>query len=101
MAYFSIDIPGNSITCSMSEELQLMVCVFLQNWRKLNRSGGGPWPEQRGGHAACCLNYGQRFPQLLVTGGWDKQGRPLAEAWILDVERENWRKVRVRATLPL
>ena len=47
--------------------------VLLQHWIKLTKSGGGPWPEERSSHAACCLNYGQQFPQLLVTGGVDRQ----------------------------
>ena len=67
---------------------------FTQNWRKLNKSGDGLWPEERIHHAACCLNYGQQFPQLLVSGGLDKQNKPLADLWILDIERENWKKVR-------
>ena len=67
---------------------------FTQNWRKLNKSGDGPWPEERSRHAACCLNYGQQFPQLLVSGGLDRQGKPLAGLWNLDIEKENWRKVR-------
>ena len=73
-------------------------CVFLQNWSKLNKSGGGPWPEERESHAACCLNYGQQFPQLLVTGGWDRQGRSLADVWILDMHRGKWRKVKLKPT---
>ena len=71
----------------------VLLCIS-QNWRKLNKSGDGPWPEERGYHAACCLNYGQQFPQLLVSGGLDRQGKPLADLWILDIERGNWRKVR-------
>ena len=71
---------------------------ILQNWTKLNKSGGGPWPEKRTGHAAVCLNYGQQYPQLLVTGGLDRQGKPLADVWILDIERGSWRKVRLEYT---
>ena len=76
------------------------MCVYVfmmflpQNWRKLNKSGDGPWPEKRFYHAACCLNHGQKFPQLLVSGGLDRQRKPLADLWILDIERGNWRKVR-------
>jgi len=33
-------------------------------------------------------------PQLLVTGGWDRQGKVLGDAWILDVDSGRWRKVR-------
>ena len=68
--------------------------VLLQHWIKLTKSGGGPWPEERSSHAACCLNYGQQFPQLLVAGGVDRQGKPLSDVWILDIERGRWRKVR-------
>lgn len=68
---------------------------MLQNWTKLSASGGGPWPEERSRHAACCLNYGQRNPQLLVTAGEDSQRKTIADAWILDVERKSWKKVNV------
>ena len=68
---------------------------ILQNWTKLNKSGDGPWPEEMADHAAVCLNYGQQYPQLLVTGGLDRQDKPLADVWILDIERGNWRKVRL------
>ena len=73
----------------------LVINALLQNWSKLNRSGGGPWPEERAGHAACCLNYGQQFPQLLVTGGLDTQSRPLGDVWTLDLERGKWREVSI------
>ena len=70
------------------------VCHSLQHWTKLSKSGAGPWPEGRDSHAACCLNYGQQHPHLLVTGGADRQSKPLADVWILDIERGSWRKVR-------
>ena len=57
-------------------------------------SGGGSWLEGRSSHAACCLNTGQQFPQLLVTGGQDRLSRPLGDVWVLDIERGKWRKVR-------
>ena len=66
----------------------------LQHWTKLSKSGAGPWPEERDSHAACCLNYGQQHLQLLVTGGDNIQCKPLADVWILDIERGSWRKVR-------
>ena len=67
--------------------------IILQTWSKLSQSGGGSWPEERSDHAACCLNYGQQYPQLLVTGGRDRQNKPLSDAWVLDIERGQWRKV--------
>ena len=72
----------------------MLNCLSLQHWTKLNKSEGGPWPEERQFHAACCLNYGQQHPQLLVTGGWDRQDKAMGDAWILDVDSGKWRKVR-------
>ena len=40
----------------------LFVCILhhlSQEWTKLERQEGAPWPAERSGHAACCLNYGQ------------------------------------------
>ena len=34
-----------------------------------------------------------------MTGGVDRQNKPLGDAWILDIERGNWRKVRLNFTL--
>ena len=48
---------------------------------------------ERAGHAACCLNYGEGRPQLLVTGGWGKNYTTLQDAWILDVNSGRWRRV--------
>ena len=79
----------------------LNLCVplhhFIQHWTQLKQSGRGPWPEERSAHAACCLNYGQQYPQLLVHGGLilNRHNRPLEDVWILDVERGNWRKVKI------
>ena len=70
-------------------------CQYFQCWTKLNKSGGGPWPQDRSCHAAVCLNYGQRNPQLLISGGLDRQNKQLADVWILDVETGSWRMVRI------
>ena len=47
-------------------------CNFSQEWTKLEREEGAPWPVERDDHAACCLNYGDDEPVLLMTGGTDK-----------------------------
>jgi hypothetical protein len=89
-----------AVVCGGSNgEQRQMNDVFIidlstMKWSKLNKSGGGPWPVERSFHAACCLNYGQQFPQLLVTGGIDSRGQPLEGVWILDIDRGKWRKVR-------
>ena len=66
---------------------------FSQEWTKLEKPRGAPWPVERSGHAACCLNYGEEHPQLLVTGGVDNNGTTLQDAWILDVNSGRWREV--------
>lgn len=52
-----------------------------------------PWPVRRGNHAACCLNYGEDHPQLLVSGGLDNELKVLGDMWILDVNSRKWEKV--------
>ena len=64
-----------------------------QEWIKLERPRGATWPVERSAHAACCLNYGEDQPQLLVTGGVDKNGTTLQDAWILNVKSGRWRRV--------
>ncbi len=54
---------------------------------------GEPWPVERSGHAACCLNYGQDHPQLLVHGGLDNGSKTLGDMWILSVNSGNWTEV--------
>ena len=61
----------------------------------MTKTKGEPWPVERASHAACCLNYGEEFPQLLVTGGINGQRMPFTDMWILDIRRGNWRMVSV------
>ena len=49
----------------------------------------------REGHAACCLNFGDDHPQLLVTGGRGRNSKVLDDTWILDVHARTWRKVNL------
>lgn len=72
-----------------------ILCTYfgeLQHWTKVKKSGERPWPEVRCDHAACCLNYGQQHPQLLITGGYSNL-KTLGDAWILDVDSGRWKKV--------
>ena len=71
----------------------LVLWHLSQEWTKLERPEGTPCPVERAGHAACCLNYGEEYPQLLVTGGVDKNDTTLQDAWILDVKSGRWREV--------
>ena len=48
---------------------------------------------EKSGHAACCLNYGEEYPQLLATGGKDENDITLQDEWILDVKSGRWREV--------
>ena len=68
-------------------------CHFPQEWTKLERPLEAPWPVERYAHAACCLNYGEEYPQLLVTAGWSKNETILSDAWILDVNSGSWKTV--------
>ena len=74
----------------------MYVCVLWylsQEWTKLEKPGGASWPVERSAHAACCLNFGEEHPQLLVTGGVDKNGNTLQDAWVLDVNSGRWMEV--------
>ena len=74
-----------------------VICLkFVQNWSKQKKYGSESWPEKRAYHAACCLNFGEEFPQLLVTGGLSVHNKPLRDAWILDIEGRKWRQVRLK-----
>ena len=55
---------------------------------------GDPWPEERAGHAACCLNYNRNNPIVLVSGGLSMTNRVLRDLWILDVDYGKWKEVR-------
>ena len=53
------------------------------------------WPREREGHAACCLNYGEKHPKLLISGGMSYSTDDLnANMWILDVDKGKWTMVR-------
>ena len=85
-----------------SRKLIIVTCTILchlsQEWTKLKRLEGVIWPVERDSHAACCLNYGEEHPQLLVTGGLDNDGNTLSDAWILDVNSGRWSEVNDSTT---
>ncbi len=56
---------------------------------------GEPWPVGRSVHAACCLNYGQDHPQLLMYGGKDHNNKVLGDMWIFDVDTGKCTEVRM------
>ena len=94
---------------------------LYQHWTRISRPGerfshpvmkalspDGPFiePDERAFHAACCLNFGEENPQLLVSGGMNTLGDLYGElpvtdlqqtvdsSWILDVDKGEWREVR-------
>ena len=82
----------------------IYVCILshlLKEWTKLKRLEGASWPVERSGHAACCLNYGEEHPQLLVSGGVDENNVTLDDVWILDVKSGSWRPREVSGDLHL
>ena len=54
---------------------------------------GEPWPVETSLHAACCLNYGQDQPQLLVHGGQGNNVNVLGDTLILDINTGKWTEV--------
>lgn len=59
---------------------------------------GVPSPVGRSAHAACCLNYGEDHPQLLVSGGVvfnSHQHDTLSDLWLLDLDSAKWKEVSV------
>ena len=48
----------------------------------------------RESHAACCLNYGDDEPILLMTGGVNDNYNTLKDAWLLEVNSGRWKEVR-------
>ena len=67
----------------------------MQEITKVERAKGEPWPQGRFCHAACCLNYGEDHPQLLVFGGVNEQLQVLGDMWILDVDQGKWTEVSI------
>ena len=71
---------------------------------KLEPAQGDQWPEERQGHTACCLNYAEVHPKVLVFGGKKKCYKKnykelcdieLEDMWLLDVDSGKWTEVRV------
>ena len=60
---------------------------------KVEPEPGDPWPVERSSHAACCLNYDEDHPKLLISGGLDKDDNVLGDMWILDVDSGKWTEV--------
>lgn len=49
----------------------------------------------RADHSACCLNYGEEHPQLLIFGGLDSTSETLRDMWILDIDAGKWTEMTV------
>ena len=64
---------------------------------KLEGQEGEPWLVGRSYHAACCLGFGSKHSNLLVTGGRGNDGKTLKDAWLFDVSRRRWKEVRAWA----
>ena len=56
---------------------------------------GDQWPEVRYDYSACCLNYGEDHPVVLVSGGLGTDINVLGDMWILEVDSGKWTKVRM------
>ena len=58
---------------------------------------GLPWPVRRSRHAACCLNYGEDHPKVLISGGLNEYNSVLGDLWIADINSGKWTEVRMLA----
>ena len=56
---------------------------------------GVPQPVGRGSPGACCLNYSEDHPKLLISGGVVNVHNVLGDLWILDVNSGKWTEVRM------
>ena len=56
---------------------------------------GVPQPVERDNHGACCLNYDEDNPKVLISGGLDEGDNVLGDMWILDVNSGKWTEVRM------
>ena len=61
---------------------------------------GDQWPEGRVFQAACCVNYGEDHPMVLVSGGVGEGFKVLRDMWILDVDSSKWTEVRMLVYSP-
>ena len=61
---------------------------------------GDQLPKPRQGHAACCLNFGEDHPVVVVSGGLCSSCF-MAEndMWIHEVDSGEWTKVRIHKLL--
>ena len=59
---------------------------------------GEPWPVGRACYDACCLNYGDDHPIVLVYGGRNKNQKTLGDMWMLDVNAGKWTEVMMSFT---
>ena len=91
LIHYKVSYPSTS--CDTVAMYVICHLQLSQEWAKLEKPVRSPWPVGRDAHAACCLNYGEKHPQLLVTGGVDEDGISLHDAWILDVTSGRWSEV--------
>lgn len=71
------------------------VTYLDQCWVKLRTgdvSEEMAWPVGRDGHASCLLS-GPPNPQVLISGGWDKDNNLINDAWILNINSRAWKEV--------
>lgn len=71
-------------------------CSLNQEITKIEpNKKGDPWPRIRvGQQAACCLGFGTKHAQLLMSGGRLRQEMPLKDMWMFNLTSWTWREVR-------
>ena len=84
-----------SIVFSVHAWILYHVIVMIQKIMKIKpKSKEDKWPKMRlGHHAACCLDFNTKSPQLLISGGRIKHGLPPKDIWILNLATQKWKQV--------
>ena len=74
--------------------------VIIQKITKIKpKSKEDKWPKMRlGHHAACCLDFNTKSPQLLISGGRIKHELPPKDIWILNLPAQEWNQVCTQHT---
>ena len=91
---FSAHMNTISWYCHNTENNEELIELFAKSISKEDK-----WPKMRlGHHAACCLDFNTKNPQLLISGGRIKHELPPKDIWILNLPAQEWNQVCTRHT---
>jgi len=73
--------------------------IYCQTVGNVDPLQGQPWPAPRSNNGACCLNYDDDHPQLLISGGVNSNNTTLRDSWVFDVDTGRWTEVCLHAII--